>query len=253
MEATHYVTLPEDQLQSLWHIFQRPSRSKSGNCSLCGRNATSLKSHLSRHLEQLALFAIPQTNYMLDLDIDDLQSDKARLSCDIWMNSRSSDKQSSEVPEKSTENMTDGHVDQGTDSEEDETKSLMAEEETIPDLQGDLDGIDTSWDQITSKFHDARASQSSYEPDTIADTIAKSGVESELTGELDNPPQADIKSGIQPSRANVANGDEKQSDDGGDFSRYIFNRDTVMVETYSLPVAEVKLPIFVARLRFDLN
>ena len=90
---------------------------------------------------------------------------------------------------------------------------------------------------------------SSYEPDTIAE----SGVELELTGELDDPPQADIKSGIQPSRANVADDDGKQSDDGGDFFRYIFNPDTMLVETYLLPVAEVKLPIFVARLRFDLG
>jgi hypothetical protein len=65
MEKAHQTSLDKSQIQTLERSFQRPLRSQSGDCSLCGKHSTELKHHLSRHLEQLSLFAIPQTDYMV--------------------------------------------------------------------------------------------------------------------------------------------------------------------------------------------
>jgi hypothetical protein len=40
--------------------FSRPAPVIDGECCLCGRHAHKLKSHLGRHMEQLALFALPR-------------------------------------------------------------------------------------------------------------------------------------------------------------------------------------------------
>lgn len=79
MKSLHNQNLREDQLQLLRHTFQQPTRSHSGVCTLCGQVSGRLKSHTSRHLQQLALFAIPQTDYLDDSDTEDADSDIAHL------------------------------------------------------------------------------------------------------------------------------------------------------------------------------
>ncbi|KAH6852586.1 hypothetical protein B0T12DRAFT_485051 [Alternaria alternata] len=78
MHTIHSEPLDQAQLLSLHRGFQRPSNAHSGTCTLCGKHASRLKSHLARHLEQLALFAIPQTDYMAALEEDDTSSNAAR-------------------------------------------------------------------------------------------------------------------------------------------------------------------------------
>jgi hypothetical protein len=78
MHTVHSEPLDQAQLLSLHRGFQRPSNAHSGTCTLCGNHASRLKSHIARHLEQLALFAIPQTDYMAALEEDDTSSNAAR-------------------------------------------------------------------------------------------------------------------------------------------------------------------------------
>jgi hypothetical protein len=80
MQTVHSEPLDDLQLLSLHRGFQRPSNVHSGTCTLCGQHASKLKSHLARHLEQLALFAIPMTDYMATLEQDDTSSNAARQS-----------------------------------------------------------------------------------------------------------------------------------------------------------------------------
>ncbi|KAF2811607.1 uncharacterized protein BDZ99DRAFT_475143 [Mytilinidion resinicola] len=60
----------ERQIKASRGMFQRPAQSHSGVCTLCYKEATKLKIHVSRHLEQMSLFAIPPADMMEDLDSD---------------------------------------------------------------------------------------------------------------------------------------------------------------------------------------
>jgi hypothetical protein len=62
MEKDHQTAFDKGQLSLLRSMFQRPLRNPEGNCNLCLRSCANLKSHVGRHLEQIALFALPRTN-----------------------------------------------------------------------------------------------------------------------------------------------------------------------------------------------
>lgn len=63
-------TLPE--------LFRRPSAHLSSYCNLCGRRSNGLKAHVSRHLQHIALFAIPRAHYHSDLDAEENDSNIAQ-------------------------------------------------------------------------------------------------------------------------------------------------------------------------------
>ncbi|KAF8246379.1 hypothetical protein K440DRAFT_366824 [Wilcoxina mikolae CBS 423.85] len=74
MELAHDTTFKSGQISLLLSMFQRPSRSLEGNCNFCLEPSTKLKSHVSRHLEQVALFALPRANEVADSDTAELNS-----------------------------------------------------------------------------------------------------------------------------------------------------------------------------------
>lgn len=53
----------EDQTRMMMDLFSRPSRAQQVDCNLCGRTTAHPRSHISRHLQHLALFAIPRADY----------------------------------------------------------------------------------------------------------------------------------------------------------------------------------------------
>ncbi|KAF8531430.1 hypothetical protein BDD12DRAFT_644677, partial [Trichophaea hybrida] len=60
MEKDHLTAFDRRQLSLLRSMFQRPLRNPEGNCNFCLRSCVNLKSHVARHLEQIALFALPR-------------------------------------------------------------------------------------------------------------------------------------------------------------------------------------------------
>jgi len=58
MESAHDTTFKTSQLSLLPSMFQCPSRSLEGNCNFCMQPSAKLKSHVSHHLEELALFSL---------------------------------------------------------------------------------------------------------------------------------------------------------------------------------------------------
>lgn len=72
MSTVHSTRPTSSQLALFLEMFQRPiSGSKpSGTCRLCNAEAKRLKSHMSRHLEDIALFALPR-RYDLGDDVED--------------------------------------------------------------------------------------------------------------------------------------------------------------------------------------
>lgn len=165
MYTVHSEPLDETQLLSLHRGFQRPSNASSGTCTLCGRHANKLKSHLARHLEQLALFAIPQTDYMSSLEENDTSSNAARqgvparssLGSTKIAPDPSGQDSGSEVSVGSrsslnslSRSMRRSRASADEQSKDEDEESALVSSEVIPEE------IDTSWDQITSKFKDAR-------------------------------------------------------------------------------------------------
>ena len=62
MKSSHYTTFNIDQESKVLGMFKLPSRTPYGKCNLCSRPDVKIKSHVARHLEQMALFALPRSN-----------------------------------------------------------------------------------------------------------------------------------------------------------------------------------------------
>ena len=60
MDKEHNVQFDDEQSQSQLSMFSRPTQRKSGICPLCMESTAQLKGHLARHLERIALFALPR-------------------------------------------------------------------------------------------------------------------------------------------------------------------------------------------------
>lgn len=168
MKVSHENVLPRDQLSALQHMFQRPTHPHVGICPLCTKPSKKLKTHLARHLKQLALFAIPQTDYIVESDTEDAQSDVAHRSRhamstaqDSSMDSGNSSDKLSQVAEVTTL--------QAPQNE------LLQENEDLNDpfapplLEGIEDAQDTSWDHVTPKFQEARAAMYGSHTSELAD------------------------------------------------------------------------------------
>ena len=162
MHAVHLEPLDEKQLLSLHGGFQRPSNAHSGICTLCGHHASRLKSHLARHLEQLALFAIPQTDYMATLEENDTSSNAARQGVPTQSSLGSTRIASDPSRHESDSAVSDGS--NGSLAHSIHRSRAAADEQYIEQNEGSAlissddvpEEVDTSWDQITSKFKDAR-------------------------------------------------------------------------------------------------
>ncbi|KAF3930612.1 hypothetical protein ABW19_dt0205145 [Dactylella cylindrospora] len=70
MQFEHNVNLGRREISTVKDLFGTPSGSKSGTCTLCLQEATSFEAHISRHLEQLALFVIPRAHFLNGEDGD---------------------------------------------------------------------------------------------------------------------------------------------------------------------------------------
>ena len=62
MRKDHDTMFDESRFVKVQAMFQQPSRRADGTCNLCMRECRKLKYHVSRHLQQMALFALPRVN-----------------------------------------------------------------------------------------------------------------------------------------------------------------------------------------------
>jgi hypothetical protein len=73
MREGHGTSFTNKQLDGVTSIFRIPSEKPAGVCNLCFRYSTNLKSHISRHLKRIALFALPNTSDESDYTSSDVQ------------------------------------------------------------------------------------------------------------------------------------------------------------------------------------
>jgi hypothetical protein len=155
MHTIHSEPLSQAQLLSLQHGFQQPLHATSGTCTLCGKHANLLKSHLSRHLQQISLFAIPQTDYIAHCEEDDTSSNAARRSIPETSDPDSAKEYSTSSSEAPSLNFSEEY--HNTEDNQILREGEWDEVDVVPDVSEHSEGnIDTSWDQITPKFKDAR-------------------------------------------------------------------------------------------------
>jgi hypothetical protein len=62
MRANHNQKFDEIQFSLVKSMFRHPTKSPEGTCNLCHQEPKDLRSHLSRHLKQMAIFALPRAN-----------------------------------------------------------------------------------------------------------------------------------------------------------------------------------------------
>ncbi|KAK7529653.1 uncharacterized protein J3D65DRAFT_174607 [Phyllosticta citribraziliensis] len=75
--SREHGTKPETA-STLPELFRRPSPKLMQKCNLCGRPTEKLKSHLSRHLQHIALFAVPRSHYLSETDAKEDDSNLAQ-------------------------------------------------------------------------------------------------------------------------------------------------------------------------------
>jgi hypothetical protein len=73
MHQAHRTSFTDIQLDDLKSTFRLPSDRLAGKCNLCFRHSKNLKSHISRHLQRIALFAIPRAQVEFDYPSQDAQ------------------------------------------------------------------------------------------------------------------------------------------------------------------------------------
>jgi len=101
MRYNHHRTIDLSQSSQQIDVFRRALREPAGACNLCQRQSTNLRSHVSRHLQQMALFALPRHNKFdssVRADDDIVLSERNKESNDSQdSESQTSDKQPSEI------------------------------------------------------------------------------------------------------------------------------------------------------------
>ncbi|KAF7507656.1 hypothetical protein GJ744_010209 [Endocarpon pusillum] len=145
MEDDHLTTLNSCRKDILLKMFERPMRGALGYCQLCQRPSKLLKSHLSRHLEQIALFSLPRLAHDPDLD----------SKCNAWgsckqdtLQSFSEESESDQSPV--TENAVAGEYEVPFDEHVEQLEVPFTE--------------DIDWDLVTDKFSQARDGTSGETP-----------------------------------------------------------------------------------------
>ncbi|EXJ71182.1 uncharacterized protein A1O5_06176 [Cladophialophora psammophila CBS 110553] len=151
MSDYHDTRLTEQKLQLSKDMFQRPLKSVGGKCNLCQMFSSRLKSHVSRHLEQVALFALPRNNEIEGSGKAELDGCSSRLGGSRGSGSQSSSEDSDDklAPSQNAA----GEESLATEGPEPspQTYSVVEEEEEqvgVPELAMGVD-----WDQLGMTKH----------------------------------------------------------------------------------------------------
>jgi DNA-directed RNA polymerase subunit RPC12/RpoP len=159
MSEDHDHNFEDAQFSLLKDVFRRPSQSNEGTCNLCLRFSKRLKSHLARHLQAIALFAIPRVNKTSGSGVAEPKSGSSK----------------SMAKERDRTTAVSSAVSASLlDSEHrpwDQELLLMEPNSALADLDSDIDvgaaavipdAVDLSWDDVTDKF--SRARERSFRP-----------------------------------------------------------------------------------------
>ena len=147
MRADHDQKFDEAQFSLVKSMFRQPTKSLEGTCNLCHRQSKNLRSHLSRHLQQIAIFALPRVNETAGSGHAERDSRSSRYKKDGLDDGESSGSSSSSTGVLSNQQPAPNDFTSGACDIED----YYDEGENIPDAVEDQ-----VWDNVTDKFSKAR-------------------------------------------------------------------------------------------------
>ncbi|KAL7935837.1 hypothetical protein V8C35DRAFT_298354 [Trichoderma chlorosporum] len=160
LQADHNMSFDKGRFSQVQQLFAQPSHAIGGICNLCMRNSKKLKSHVSRHLQQIALFALPRTNER-----------------DVFTEGGSDDRSSRYGHVGSRTDQNDDHDSQNRDASSKHSgldQLQSAKLHNMPDLPDDEfetieipDSVKKTWSDYTTKFLEARAAKFAEFPDEI--------------------------------------------------------------------------------------
>jgi hypothetical protein len=175
MRLFHDHDIRGGQLPALSHVFSSTATSPAGDCTLCGKPVDRIKSHVSRHLKQLALFATRQCHYMPESGTADANSDMAQQSHHPSLRSQDLSSGSSVVSKDRTRREPEEDNVLGENmANHANPMSFSSIGTTDATGQPDSDEIDDSaWDYVTPKFQEARAAMKAIDMPTSTDSVEK--------------------------------------------------------------------------------
>ncbi|KAF2672436.1 hypothetical protein BT63DRAFT_452943 [Microthyrium microscopicum] len=180
MEQTSFeIHLKDDHcidLQSspeLLQIFRRPSQCPGGICNLCYQRTKNMKTHISRHLQQLSLFAIPRADYSAG---DEKLDNDSNLPQDNAQGSRSQDAKETFSEDSST----------SSNDFEDEDRTSKDDPENYSEDQVDQAKVPATLDMVWDF-----ATGNAQWPQRLAETVQRLPEAFEEYAQLWEPVQVD--------------------------------------------------------------
>lgn len=141
MNRDHNTSFTTEDADTLSSMFRRPTRSLTGRCNFCSHYSKNLRSHVARHLQRIALFALPRNNKIANSNSD--QAQKSRGS-EI---AAEDDRTSAHEEDSQTSILIEGHIEAAQEASSIDPEYLQTEPTpTIPDSE------DPEWHLITDKF-----------------------------------------------------------------------------------------------------
>ena len=166
MLQSHGTKLSWEQMANLAPLFRRSDRSSSGKCNLCFRKSKSLCDHVARHLERIALFALPRlSDNEADSKSSQNQQSLEALLSDDGSRSASAKHQSSDEDSglESTGQASEPDTGPTPDLFEHGEKLSDGPDNPVPDSQ------DVYWGIITTKL--SRAQKDDTAPDASPESL----------------------------------------------------------------------------------
>jgi hypothetical protein len=151
MRVDHDQTFEEVQFASLKDVFRRPSKSTEGVCNLCKRPSKNLKNHVSRHLQQIALFSLPRVNETAGSGKAERDSRSSVSRRGLDQESKSYDSSESGASGLESSHSISNHV-----GEEDSKPDAPDIDDHFETAENVPDAVDQGWDDVTDKFSKAR-------------------------------------------------------------------------------------------------
>lgn len=162
IETCHHKEIDVKNFEILRDVFRQPSRDVDGVCNLCMRYSKNLKTRVSRHLEEMALSALPRAN-------DAVRSGYAGQATNASMPKRTKESKGNNHPDDEGEEMSSSrsneHGFEGLQILEDnslEDLHLEDDYELVAELAAIPETTEQHWDDVMEKFSRARAR--SYRP-----------------------------------------------------------------------------------------
>lgn len=142
--------MPLSKSPSLLDDFRRPTQAPGGKCNLCKQKTSSLKRHIARHLEQMALFSIPRADYTNgDEDLSDDQKSASQGNVRGSVSDSLPESGSDAIGEEGATWNDPNTLIENPEIEEDSSKSDPVDQVDVPESSDPL------WERVSTRYYDS--------------------------------------------------------------------------------------------------